>query len=373
MKIMRTAAVGMSLNIFCRGLLAELKSEGYDIVAVASPEDGELQQLGEREGVRTVPVHIERRISLLADLKSLWHMYRVMRRERPDMVHSMTPKAGLLTMIAAWLAHVPVRVHTFTGLVWPTSKGLSRLILKTTDRITCFCATYIVPEGEGVRHDMIEGRITRKPLKVLGYGNVRGVDMSHYTRQTPYVSTPEPFTFLFVGRLVGDKGVNELVWAFCRLKEQMQQPLRLVMVGMEERELDPLLPETIAAMEQTPEIVLPGYISDVRPWMEQSHVYVHPSYREGFPNVVLEAGAMDMPSIVTDINGSREIINGDNGLIVQPRNREALLDAMAWMMNNPSERKAMAAVSRKWVADHWDQDFVRQCLKQFYKEITTCR
>lgn len=121
-KIIRSATIGLSLNIFCKDLLSELQSEGYEVVALSTP-DKDLQELGEREGVRTIGIAMERRISLLKDLKSLVKLVRIFLKEKPDMVHSMTPKAGLLCMMAAWLAHVPVRIHTFTGLVWPTAKG----------------------------------------------------------------------------------------------------------------------------------------------------------------------------------------------------------------------------------------------------------
>ena len=181
-KIVRAATIGLSLNAFCRGLLRELTEEGYEVVALSS-SDADLQQVGEREGVRTIGVPMERRISPLKDLVSLVRLIRVLRKEKPDMVHSMTPKAGLLCMMAAKMAGVPVRVHTFTGLVWPTSTGLKRKVLMLTDKITCVCASHIIPEGEGVKSDLISGGITKKPLKVLGYGNVMGVDLKRFSRR----------------------------------------------------------------------------------------------------------------------------------------------------------------------------------------------
>ena len=120
-KIIRAATVPQSLDTFCCGVLKELSSE-YQVLAVSSPGEA-LDRVGQREGVHTIAVPMERHISLFNDLRSLWQMYRVLRRERPDLVHSMTPKAGLITMTAAWLARVPHRVHTFTGLVWPTATG----------------------------------------------------------------------------------------------------------------------------------------------------------------------------------------------------------------------------------------------------------
>ena len=204
-KIIRTSTVSDSLSTFCKGLLRELcEKDGYDVVAVSSPGE-QLREIAERESVRVVPVPMERRISPVKDLKSLWRLIRVFRREKPAMVHSMTPKAGLLSMLAAWVCRVPVRVHTFTGLVFPTATGLTQKILILTDRLTCACATHIVPEGEGVRNDLASYRITGKPLRVLGHGNVRGIDLAHYDR-TPDVEARAAgirkegvFTFVFVG------------------------------------------------------------------------------------------------------------------------------------------------------------------------------
>lgn len=377
MKIIRTATIGMSLDIFCRGLLTELRKDGHDVVALSSP-DADLQTLGQRECVRTIGVTMARQISPLSDIRSLWKLWRVFRRERPDMVHSMTPKAGLLSMIAAALAHVPVRVHTFTGLVWPTSHGLKRRILMTTDWLTCQCATHVVPEGEGVMNDLRQGGITRKPMKVLGYGNVRGVDLDHYSRRglpAPIALANEEAAcpvFLFVGRLVGDKGVNELVGAFHRLGRGI-----LLLVGPEEADLDPLTPTTLATLKElsgTPplrngQIYCAGMQTDVRPWMEMADVLILPSYREGFPNVVIEAGAMQLPTIVTDINGSREIVVPATGRIVPPRSEDALLEAMVWMADHPDERRQMGQAARVRVEERWDQHYVRQCLKQYYEEI----
>lgn len=375
-KLIRTSTVPGSLNTFCRGLLRELQeNEGYEVVAVSSPGE----QLGEvyrREGVKAVAVPMERHISPLKDLKSLLGLIRVFRREKPTMVHSITPKAGLLSMMAAWVCRVPVRLHTFTGLVFPTATGLTQKILILTDRITCACATHIVPEGEGVKNDLINYRITKKPLKVLGHGNVRGIDLDHYNPGLPEVQVeasklrkPGIFTFIFVGRLVRDKGINELVEAFGQLNKEYPDT-RLLLVGSLEQALDPLLPVTHERIMHGPSIEAVGEQSDVRPWLAASDALVFPSYREGFPNVVIEAGAMGLPSIVTDINGSREIIiEGKNGTIVPPRDAKSLLQAMRRLVLDKPMASRMASVSRQLIASRFEQSYVRRCLKDYYKEI----
>lgn len=375
-KIIRTSTVPGSLDTFCRGLLSELQQEcGYEVVAVSSPGD-RLETLAAREGVRTVAVPMERHISPLKDLKSLWRLLRVFRRERPMMVHSMTPKAGLLSMMAAWICRVPVRLHTFTGLVFPTATGLTQKILVFTDRLTCACATHIVPEGEGVRNDLTSYRITAKPLKVLGHGNVRGIDLERFDPSLPEVMDSAAkirkegvFTFIFIGRLVRDKGINELVSAFTELNREIPDT-RLILVGEQESELDPLSPETMESISGCASIEAVGRQNDVRPWLAASDALAFPSYREGFPNVVIEAGAMGLPSVVTDINGSREIVShGVNGVIIPTRDRDALLTAMRNMIGQREDTAKMAAAARPMVAGRFEQSFVRKCLKDYYREI----
>lgn len=374
-KIIRSSTVPQSLEAFCRGLLKEL-SEDYDVIALSSPGEA-LDLVGRREGVRTIAVPMERHISVFKDLKSLLALVKVFRKERPDMVHSITPKAGLLCMMAAWWTRVPVRIHTFTGLVFPTSRGLIKRVLMLTDRITCACATHIIPEGEGVKNDLIDNKITRKPLQVLGYGNIRGVDMDYYSQtheveeKAVVLRDSSRFSFLFVGRIVRDKGINELVTAFQRLA--VDNPyVRLFLVGAYEEKLDPVDPLTVEAIKKDSRIVSVGRKSgdDLLAYYAASDCFVFPSYREGFPNTVLEAGAMGLPCIVTDINGSREIIKeGFNGLIVPSHDADALYEAMKWMLDNPGKRESMASVSREHIATHYEQGYVRKCLLDYYREI----
>lgn len=376
-KIIRASTVPQSLDVFCKGMLKEL-SEKYEVIALSSPGEP-LDRVREREGVRTISVPMERHISLMKDLKALLAMIKTLRKERPYMIHSMTPKAGLLCMAAGKLTGVPVRIHTFTGLVWPTSTGLKRKILMLTDKLTCACATNIIPEGEGVKNDLIAGRITKKPLKVLGYGNVMGVDMAHFSRRLELLKLVEEknlrdaskFTFLFVGRIVQDKGINELVSAFDRLKKEYEN-IRLILVGPYEDGLDPIAEISREIIANNPAIEAVGkkMEDDLLAYYCVADCFVMPSYREGFPNTVLEAGAMGLPSIVTDINGSREIIvQGENGVIVPSKDADALFHAMKAMIDDSEDRQRMAANSRRMVAERFEQSFVRKCLYDYYDEV----
>lgn len=417
-KIVRASTVSMSLDSFCEDVL-RLLSFSYDVVGISSPDEL-LVKIGNREGVRVIGVPMERRMSFIKDILSLCKLYRVFRQEKPDMVHSMTPKAGLLCMMAGWMARVPVRVHTFTGLVWPTAKGMTRRILMATDWLTCACATHVIPEGYGVMEDL-QKHITKKPMRVLGYGNVRGIDLSYWRNTKEKLkservnelkscladpNSESPFTFLFVGRIVGDKGINELVSAFQRLLTQVKKinsekvkKCRLVLVGRFEDDLDPISAETRQMIDSMPEIMAvgPQYGDDLLTWYAACDCFVFPSYREGYPNTVIEAGAMEVPCIVTDINGSREIIITDevkelkservkecrmqrlqpgermsireNGVVIPSKDADALYDAMVWMMDHQEERETMGKRAREIVAERWEQGYVRQCLFDFYREV----
>ena len=372
-KIIRAVTASQSIGFF-EPMVKDLQERGYEIVSVSSPGES-LIRLREK-GVKVIEVPMERHISLFKDLKSLMQLISVFRKEKPYIVHSMTPKAGMLCMLAAWITRVPRRVHTFTGLVWPTSTGLKRKILMATDWLTCACATHIIPEGKGVMNDL-QSYITKKPMKVLGHGNVRGVDMEKFSRRQEVedmakgIKTEGIFTFIFVGRIVGDKGVNELVSAFTELHKKYEKT-RLLLIGNFEQHLDPLQAKTLNVIDKhiSIESLGPKYGDELLAYYAASDCFVFPSYREGFPNTVMEAGAMGLPSIVTDINGSREIImDGKNGVIIPSKDVEALYHAMKEMITNSDKTKEYADNAREMIASRFERGFVCKCLYDFYEEI----
>lgn len=369
-KIIRAVTVPQSL-CFCREVMQKMRAQGYEMVAVASPGP-ELDSLRTDDGFHSVAVPMKRHISPVSDIISLVRMIIVLIKEKPQVVHSMTPKAGLICMMAAWLTRVPVRIHTFTGLVWPTSTGIKRRLLMLTDWLTCACATHVIPEGQGVLHDLKSGGITRKPMRVLGYGNVMGVDMEHFSpSRIKAEKDTSVFTFLFVGRIVGDKGINELVEAFVKLHHE-HKGTRLLLIGNYEQNLDPVSEATRQLIDTTDAICAPGpkRADQLVEAYASADCFVMPSYREGFPNTVLEAGAMGLPSIVTDINGSREIIeHGRNGIVVPPKDAPALLQAMERMLTDAAMRSRMEQEARPMIASRFERGFVQQCQINFYQEI----
>lgn len=392
-KIIRTATVALSLEVLLQGQLNYL-NQTLEVIAL-SGDDIHLNNVRKNENVKTISVKMERSISLFADLNSLISLYRIFKDEKPYIVHSITPKAGLLSMVAAKLAGVPIRIHTFTGLIFPTNTGLMKRLLIKMDQILCWAATNIYPEGEGVKQDLINYKITKKPLKVLANGNVNGIETQYFNpmlfdatrntlRQDLNISQ-DSFVFIFVGRLVGDKGINELVEAFGGLeniekrtenieKREKNKAQKLLLVGPLETELDPLKAETLQAIEDNPNIISVGYQNDVRPYFATADALVFPSYREGFPNVVMQAGAMGLPSIVTDINGCNEIIIPDvNGLIIPPKNTEALLDAMKLVVNDNRLYQHLRANARSQITARYERQEVWDALLNEYQSLINKR
>lgn len=375
-KIIRTSTIALSLNVLLKGQLRFL-SRKNEIVGISS-EGSDLLEVTKREGIKTIAVNMERGISPFKDLISLAKLYYQFKKEKPEIVHSITPKAGLLSMLAAKLAGVPIRMHTFTGLIFPTRTGATQKLLIKMDQLLCWAATNIYPEGNGVKRDLEKYRITSKPLKIIANGNVNGIDLNHFNpneiseNQKKHLKqelkiNDEDFVYIFVGRLVGDKGINELIEAFSNLKSQN---LKLLLVGPFEHELDPLLPKTVAEIEQNKNIITVGFQKDVRPYFAISDALVFPSYREGFPNVVMQAGAMELPSIVSNINGCNEIIvEGENGTIIPVKNSEALKLAMEKMMNDEMYFNHLKVNAKNMIKSRYKQQVVWNALLDEYNTL----
>lgn len=373
-KLIRITTASYSLSTLLKGQLRFL-NDYYEVVGIASGREV-LEVVEEREGVRVIDVPMKREISLISDVVSLFRLIYLFYKERPYIVHANTPKASLLSMIAAWITRVPNRVYTVTGLRFETATGKFRRLLVGMEKITCWCATKVIPEGEGVKKTLMVNRITHKPLKVVLNGNINGIDIDYFKRQTvseddiEKLRVPDCYTFVFVGRLVKDKGIRELVHAFLRLYNQYKH-VRLLLVGGLEQELDPLDEETLSLLQSHKVISAVGFQNDVRPYLAVSDVLVFPSYREGFPNVVLQAGAMGLPSIVTDINGCNEIIReGENGKIIPLRDENALYEAMTWFYEHrDDEVKEMALRARPLIMERYEQHKVWTALLEEYRML----
>ncbi|WP_185153990.1 glycosyltransferase family 4 protein [Dysgonomonas sp. ZJ709] len=363
-KIIRVAAAPISLDILLRGQLQFLNNY-YEVVGVASPDKEIHRKISDREGIRTVELCIERRISLLKDLRALINLYILFRKEKPDIVHSLTPKAGLLSMVAAWAAKVPVRMHTFTGLIFPWKKGYMSKLLKTMDQLTCIAATHVIPEGEGVRKELINICKANKLSKVLANGNINGIDVEYF-KPIPKISDNTVTRFVFVGRIVRDKGIEELKEAFERLDNA-----ELVLVGPFEQDIDPLSDSCHKWIRQGNRVTSVGFRDDIRPYLADADVFVFPSHREGFPNTPLQAGSMGLPTIATNICGCNEIIiNGKTGFLIEPHNIDQLYQAMKSLAEDAALRKEMGLNARVHIVEKFSHQNVWNALLQFYQNVS---
>lgn len=363
---------------FVKGQLRYVAENGYDCFAVSGGPEESSREFTEREGIPTTLIpHLVRPISLGNDLRALSELIRLFRREKPDIVHANTPKASLLGMVAAWICRVPHRIYTVTGLRFETSTDFMRWLLKTMERITCVCATKVVPEGQGVKKTLYREHITSKPMTVLHNGNINGIDLKHFDRMHEVVERAKrireevggSFIYLFVGRLVRDKGVTELVDAFERVHIEHPET-RLILVGTQEPELDPLPDRTQRLIADNDAIIEAGWQDDVRPWFVASDLFTFPSYREGFPNVVIQAGALGIPSVVTDINGSNEIIiEGKNGTIIPTRDTNALYRKMTEALEQRDRLAEMSAQCRPLIASRYRQEDVWRATLEMYNSL----
>jgi glycosyltransferase involved in cell wall biosynthesis len=383
-KLVRLTTVPISLQYLLRGQ-PRYMSACFEVLCVSSGPVKDLEEVAKREGVKVQDVEMTRQITPFKDLKSVWKLYKLFKKEKPVIVHTHTPKAGIVGMLAANLAGVPFRLHTVAGLPLMEVQGLKRFVLDMVEKLTYFCSTKVYPNSKGLEEFILSHRFTNKSkVKMIGNGSSNGIDTtffnpSLYTEDTKQELraqlgiSKEDFVFVFVGRLVSDKGINELVNAFKGLTSQLVNQsthYKLLLVGPLETELDPLQDQTLNEIESNPTIITTGFQPDVRPYFAISNALVFPSYREGFPNVVMQAGAMGLPSIVTDINGCNEIIeDGKNGLIIPPKDAKALQEKMLRLVEDEQLYKHLASNSREMITSRYEQKLVWDALLEEYKRL----
>ena len=377
-KLIRIVTVPMSLNKLLNGQWEYFKDH-YSITAVSSNKK-ELEKFGEHFNTPYHEIPLTRKITPFQDLYCIFKLYRFLRKEKPKIVHTQTPKAGLIGMIAAFLARVPIRMHDVVGLPLMEKRGLKFYILYYVEKLTYACAHVIYPNSSGLKDYMLNiNLISNGKAKVIGHGSSNGIDVSHFSKkhysaaskktfQKKWNLHPTDFVFLFVGRLVGDKGINELIHAFDKLSKQ-KSDIKLMLVGTYEEALDPLKQDTLEKIKTNPQIIYAAYQEDVRAFYANAACFVFPSYREGFPNVVLEATAMELPCIVTDINGSNEIIFNDyNGLVIPKKDPDKLQEAMHKVYTDETFRKSIVANARKGVEEKFDKKIFYSALLEEYKK-----
>ena len=383
-KLIRITTVPISFKVLLKGQLRFMASNGFDVKGVSS-EGEELKEVVENEGIVMKAINMSRKITPFQDLKSLWEMWNFLRKEKPQIVHTHTPKAGIIGMLAARLAGVPHRLHTVAGLPLMEATGIKRKILNFVEKLTYSSATRVYPNSKGLYDFILQNHFTQSnKLKIIANGSSNGINTTFFSpeqvTETERVTLreklniqPDDFVFVFVGRIVSDKGINELIKAFSELQaagNNEQIGIKLLLVGGLESYLDPLNPETLAEINQNKDIISVGFQQDVRPFFAISDVLAFPSYREGFPNVVMQAGAMGLPSIVSDINGCNEIIvEGENGLIIPPKNVEKLKEKMLTLARDKNLYIKLKENSRRMIENRYEQSVVWNALLEEYEGL----
>jgi len=378
-KLIRITTVPLSLKTLLKGQ-SRFMSSYYEVIGIASAGK-ELSDVNLDEGIRVLPVEMTRKISPVKDLKSLYELYRILKREKPFIVHSHTPKAGIISMLAAKFAQVPFRLHTVAGLPLMEATGNKRKLLDFVEKLTYQCATNVYPNSKGLYDFIVANKFADKTkLKVLANGSSNGINTNyfdsnlisseHKTLLIEYLNiSPTDFVFIFVGRLVADKGINELIKSFNAISENYNNA-KLILVGSFEEELDPLNSDTLQIINENLNILSVGFQQDVRSYFAISDCLVFPSYREGFPNVVMQAGAMGLPSIVSDINGCNEIIEeGINGVIVPVKDDYALYNSMERMINDRDWNISLRKKSREMIVSRYDQTVIWNAILDEYKTL----
>ena len=383
-KLIRITTVPISFKVLLKGQLRFMTSNGFDVKGVSS-EGEELREVRENEGVVMEAINMSRKITPFQDLKSLWEMWNFLRKEKPQIVHTHTPKAGIIGMLAARLAGVPHRLHTVAGLPLMEATGIKRKILNFVEKLTYSSATRVYPNSKGLYDFILQNNFTQSnKLKIIANGSSNGINTTFFSpAQVSEIEKvalreklniqPDDFVFVFVGRIVSDKGINELIKAFSELQTAENNELtgiKLLLVGGLESDLDPLNPETLAEINQNRDIISVGFQQDVRPFFAISDALAFPSYREGFPNVVMQAGAMGLPSIVSDINGCNEIIvEGENGLIIPPKNVEKLKEKMLTLARDKNLYTKLKENSRRMIESRYEQSVVWNALLEEYEGL----
>lgn len=379
-KLIRITTVPMSLNKLLENQL-RFMNERYHVIAVSSNKE-KLEAVGEKEGVETFHLEMTRKITPIKDLVAVFKLYSFLKKENPLIVHTHTPKAGTVGMIAAKLARVPNRFHTVAGLPLLEVRGIKRRLLNVVEKITYFCATNVYPNSKGLKQIILNQNFAPKnKLKVIANGSSNGIDINYFNpllyseeqiknKRKELGIDQEDFVFIFVGRIVKDKGINELVDAFNNLS-QNKKNVKLLLVGPLEEDLDPLKILTKEKIKINKHIISVGYQEDVRLFFAVSDVLVFPSYREGFPNVVMQAGAMNLPSIVTNINGCNEIIEeGVNGKIIPVKNVDKLQEVMSYFINSPDEFLKLKANTRQLISNRFKRVIICEALLTEYDNVT---
>ena len=372
-KFLIITTVPISLGFF-KGQIQVLKKK-FDIELVSSPED-RLIEICNEENVIGHAISMKREISIFYDIKSLFQLIHLFKKIKPAVIHGSTPKAGLLSMFAGWLVKAPHRIYYIHGLRYQGNKGFKRSLLISMEKMSCYFATDIIAVSFGVKEIIEKEKITKKSIEIIGNGSVNGIDLTFFSAsksEVPdlkelYKLNSTNFVYGFVGRLVKDKGLYELVQSFLKIYKKTPETRLLLVGNFEEGDtLDMNIKEEIIT---NPAIINVGFQKDVRPFFKMMTIFVFPTYREGFGVSLMEAAAMGVPSISSNIIGCNEIIkNGYNGILIPPRSIKSLTKTMRMVLKDKDKINEMSYVCRDYVGKKYEQNKLWEKTLNTYSKI----
>jgi glycosyltransferase involved in cell wall biosynthesis len=365
-----TTTIAITVDKFHREVIRQVQAQGYDVCVVSSPGPA-LERVGAEMGVRTRALPMTREISPLADLVALAHWLRVCLCERPALMISATPKASLLSLLAGRTTLVPRRLYCLIGLRLEGDRGLRRQLLTLMEKLTSWASTEVVANSPSLASRYAQLRLAPpRKLRETRPGSDHGVDTDHYSPCPPDldlagtlgIDHAVPVVGL-VGRLTHDKGVDTLIRAMGLLQADSLS-CQLLVVGPQDEPDSAAYLETLRSMGG--HVVAVGAVEDIRPYFALMSVHVLPSLREGFPNVVLEASAMGLPTVATDATGAVDSVrHGETGLIVRATDPRGLADAVATLLGNPERASLYGTQARTWVVDDFQPPSVVRTLLAF--------
>lgn len=366
----------LSAATLLKGQLRYMREHGHRVVVFCA--DGpRIAQIREREGVEVVTLPFEREIDPLADARSLTRLVAELRRLKPDVVNASTAKAGLLGTLAATVLRIPIRVYTLRGLRYETTHGVKRAVLTSMERICARAATHVVAVSASVRERYLQdGFCAAEKIRVLGAGSSNGVDSARWHMnderlarvsaiRSSFGIDPTTPVVGFVGRFVRDKGFSELVDAFKTVRDAVPDA-RLLLVGDYE-DGDPVGAEVRARLASDPAVIHAGFVTDVAPYYALMNVLAFPSYREGFPNVPLEAACFGIPTVGFYATGTRDaVVDGITGCVVPMRDAAALAEGLLRYLKDDSLRRQHGQVAHDRAVDQFKPTRVWDALMRLY-------
>jgi glycosyltransferase involved in cell wall biosynthesis len=377
-KLIRITTVPMSLKFLLPGQMKFMQQNGFDVLMI-SADGPEINDVVASEGCKHIVVPMTRKITPVKDLSCLWQLIKVFKKERPDIVHTHTPKAGLLGMLAAKLSGVKIRIHTVAGLPLMAKKGATLKLLKFIEKLTYSAATKVWPNSFSLLAFIKENNFTStKKLHVINKGSSNGIDLNRFCIDTldtnkineikKNISYSEEYTYLIsIGRLVKDKGITELVNTFKKV-EANGKKIKLLLLGSFENDLDPLPTNIIETIKTSKNIIHIEWTKDVEYFLAIANVFIFTSHREGFPNVLLQSGSMQVPIVCTTIPGNVDVVDDNStGLLFEVGNEIELENKIIFALNNEVKMKEMAHNLKIKIDTHFDRNKIWESILAEYK------